>query len=63
MTTTPRETCPYPEPVRIPVAPPKRLLICERCWTVIAIDGEKNVKRGAKTCPHLGPLIHAVTTW
>jgi hypothetical protein len=42
--------------------PPKRLTICERCWTVIAIDGENNLAREPQLCSHLGPFITAVTT-
>lgn len=42
--------------------PPHRLTICERCWTVIAIDGENNEDRLPQICSHLGPFIDAVTT-
>jgi hypothetical protein len=47
-----------------PVAqtPPRRLMICERCWTVIAIDGENNERREPQMCSHLGPFVQAVTT-
>jgi hypothetical protein len=38
----------------------RSMVICERCWTVVAIDGENNTARFPKACSHLGPHIEVV---